>query len=82
MNWATAWSWTYSTASWCFFIAAVGFVIYWWVGFRMHAAKLEFVEKKIDALLDEFDVDFDGHCGKRCRGSCARREEGRQWRPT
>ncbi len=59
MSWATFWSWTCWTASWCFFTAAVVFVIQWWTGFKMYAAKLRFLEMKIDALLDELEVDFD-----------------------
>ena len=59
MSWATFWSWTCWTASWCFFTAAVVFVIQWWTGFKMHDAKLRFLEMKIDALLDELEVDFD-----------------------
>jgi hypothetical protein len=76
MSWATFWSWTCWTASWCFFIAAVVFVIQWWIRFKMHEAKLRFLESKIDALLDEFDVDFDGRLRKQL--STILHEEGKK----
>ncbi len=59
MEWASIWSWILTALQWCFYAVVLYIAVRWWIRSMASAAKMKFIEAKIDALLDHFDVGFE-----------------------
>jgi hypothetical protein len=59
MEWATIWSWTVTILQWCFYAAVIWFAVKWWARSMANDAKIRFIEAKIDALLEHFEVGYN-----------------------
>ena len=58
MEWASVWSWILTAIQWCFYALVFYFAVRWWARSVSNDARIRFIEAKIDALLDHFDVGF------------------------
>ncbi len=59
MEWAVIWSWVLAALRWCFYAVVLYIAVRWWARSMANGAKMRFIEAKIDALLDHFDVGFE-----------------------
>jgi hypothetical protein len=59
MDWAAIWSWFLTAIQWCFYAFVLYIAVRWWARSIAQTAKIRFIEAKIDALLEHFDVGFE-----------------------
>ena len=59
MEWAAIWSWVLTVLQWCFYAVVFYIAVRWWIRSMAIGAKIRFIEAKIDALLNHFDIGFE-----------------------